>query len=94
MKNSISCDCSIVSIHKNIFGHVSKTNSVLFFFNELTGMATTKFECFQRHVVLLIISIVIRRCNNATKYWMCAIFKEKELASSLSILQKANILRY
>ena len=31
---------------------------------------------------------------SATKYSLRPIFKEKELASSPSILQKANILRY
>ena len=38
--------------------------------------------------------IIISYCINTTKYWLRAIFKENELASSPLILPKANILWY
>ena len=39
-------------------------------------------------------SIIISYCINTTKYWLRAILKENELASSPLILHKANILWY
>ena len=52
-------------------------------------------SCIPEYFILHInFSILISYCIITTKYWLRAIFKENDLASSPLILQKANILWY
>ena len=89
----------IIAVPNNLFDSVSKDNFT-------DHSASDGFLCYnhiivQPHTTALHyfdiflcdrLNILVSYCTNTTKYWLRAIFKENELASSPLILHKANIL--
>ena len=65
---------------------------------QIRAVSSTFSVTDYKHVLLvccyIFSSIFLSYCINTTKYWLRAVFKENELASSPLILHKANILWY